>query len=68
MASNITDAAAAALAGGVDLDLQCGSSSAYTQLGAALSLGLTNQSTIDISTRRVPPSLHKHPDLASGIF
>ena len=53
VAANITDAAAEALKGGVDLDLQCGSNSAYTQLATAMSDGLTNTSTLDISVRRV---------------
>jgi beta-glucosidase len=53
VAKNNTYAAAAALIGGVDLDLQCGGNSAYTELGNAIASGLVNTSTLDLSVRRV---------------
>lgn len=53
VARNNTYAAAAALLGGVDLDLQCGGNAAYTELENALSLGLLNVSTIEQAARRV---------------
>ena len=46
VASNVTHAAATALAGGVDWDLQCGSSSAYTQLQAAVDAGLVEKGVV----------------------
>jgi beta-glucosidase len=52
-AHNVTDAAAAALQGGVDLDLQCGTNSAYTTLPEALARGMINASTLDTAVRRV---------------
>ena len=53
VAKNNTYAAAAALLGGVDLDLQCGGNSAYTELSNAIASGLVNTSTLDLSVRRV---------------
>ena len=62
-AANLTHAAANALLGGVDLDLQCGGKSAYTQLEAALGSGLINMTTLDLSVKRV--LLEK---FATGLF
>eukprot|EP00658_Telonema_sp_P-2_P002988 TRINITY_DN11096_c0_g2_i6.p1 TRINITY_DN11096_c0_g2~~TRINITY_DN11096_c0_g2_i6.p1 ORF type:complete len:458 (+),score=121.41 TRINITY_DN11096_c0_g2_i6:146-1519(+) len=53
VAQNITHAAAAALIGGVDLDLQCGGNSAYTELDVAIRAGLVNTSVLDKAVRRV---------------
>jgi beta-glucosidase-like glycosyl hydrolase len=46
VAKDIPGAAAAALEGGVDLDLQCGPSSAYTSLADAIEQKLVNETTV----------------------
>ena len=53
VAKDMPSAAAAALDGGVDLDLQCGSSSAYTSLSAAIGQKLVNETTVETAARRV---------------
>ena len=63
VAKNTTFAAAAALLGGVDLDLQCGGNSAYTELNTAVELGLLNHTTIDKAARRVLSA-----KFATGLF
>lgn len=52
-AANLSQAAARALNAGVDLDLQCGRSSAYTHLNESLADGLLSSDTIKTAARRV---------------
>jgi beta-glucosidase len=63
VAKDMPAAAAAALEGGVDLDLQCGSSSAYTSLSEAIDQKLVNETAVEVSARRV--LLEK---MAAGLF
>ena len=63
VAKDMPHAAAAALEGGVDLDLQCGRSSAYTSLADALNSTLLNETMIETAARRV--LLEK---MAAGLF
>jgi len=53
VAANMSQAAAGALNGGVDWDLQCGGSSAYTTLDDAITAGMINTSTLDTVVLRV---------------
>jgi beta-glucosidase len=52
VAEDMPHAAAKGLLGGVDWDLQCGGSSAYTSLGDALAANLVNESTIELAAKR----------------
>lgn len=52
-AANISHAAAMAIAGGVDLDLQCGPKSAYTQLATALKDRSIDFARVKQAARRV---------------
>lgn len=63
VAEDIPHAAAAAMEGGVDLDLQCGSNSAYTQLQEAISARILNETKVEVAARRV--LLEK---FAAGLF
>lgn len=51
-AVNTSQAAARAIQGGVDWDLQCGTESAYTELLPALAAGLVDIATIDKAVNR----------------
>lgn len=53
VAANISHAAAMGIAGGVDLDLQCGENSAYTQLETALKDGSIDFAKVKQAARRV---------------
>jgi len=53
VAANLSHAAAKGLAGGVDLDLQCGDQSAYTHLADALKDGTTTLAAVRAAAKRV---------------
>jgi beta-glucosidase-like glycosyl hydrolase len=53
VASNLSHAAAAALNGGVDWDLQCGGQSAYTTLDEAMANGMVDEATLDTVVSRI---------------
>ena len=53
VARNISHAAAKGIIGGVDLDLQCGGQSAYTQLPDAIASGLVNMTLVRQAATRV---------------
>lgn len=53
VAANLSHAAAKGLAGGVDLDLQCGDQSAYTHLADALADGATTVAAVRAAAKRV---------------
>ena len=63
VAANTTHAAAKALAGGVDWDLQCGSSSAYTLLGDAVKDGLVGRDMVRQAAKRALSA-----KFAAGLF
>ena len=53
VAANLSHAAAKGIRGGVDLDLQCAASSAYTELPRALSDGLVSEASVRQAAKRV---------------
>ena len=53
VARNMSHAAAKGIRGGVDLDLQCGSSAVYTQLPEAISNGMVDIASVTKAARRV---------------
>ena len=53
VAANLSHAAARSLAAGVDLDLQCGGKSAFSELADALDAGLVRERAVDAAARRV---------------
>lgn len=53
VAANMSQAAAGALNGGVDWDLQCGGQSAYTTLNDSIVSGMTDTATLDTVVMRV---------------
>ena len=63
VAANLSHAAAKALGAGVDLDLQCGTKSAFTYLNASLRDGLVDAASLDRAARRVLMA-----KLAAGLF
>eukprot|EP00040_Diaphanoeca_grandis_P039709 m.259858 g.259858 ORF g.259858 m.259858 type:complete len:782 (+) comp38816_c0_seq1:26-2371(+) len=52
-AANMSQAAAKGMLGGVDIDLQCGTQSAYTQLQSAIDSGMVNASVVTTAAERI---------------
>eukprot|EP00755_Sulcionema_specki_P034865 Sspe_Gene.103774::Locus_79624_Transcript_1_1_Confidence_1.000_Length_1747::g.103774::m.103774/K05349/bglX; beta-glucosidase len=65
IAANVTEAAAKGLLGGVDQDLQCGTTETYTaeSIGEALAIGMLPKSTLEAAVRHVLTM-----KFASGLF